>query len=306
MNTPLVSDRSPVLSMLFILIMVGSGFLLIGPGVGLAVASLFYEGNLLIALQTSTDVSLYTPLMITQGFAALIGLIVIPILYIQFIEHKSIMRFFRFDEPWSMILFLVMAAGISFQVALGPVIEWNMNFQFPEFMKNFGEWAREREDALMGLTKVLTNISSPGNLIFGFIVIALIPGIGEELVFRGLIQNEFKRGTGNIHLAIWAAAFLFSAIHMQFFGFVPRLLLGAFFGYLYHWSGNLLIPMFAHFFHNGFTLMMLYLFQTGRIEMDPESAEAAPLPWVLFGIISTFALLFYLRKHYATYRQPVP
>lgn len=303
MNTSLVSDRHPVFSMLLIMIMVGVGFLLIGPGVGLAVASLFFEGNLLTALQANPDVTLFTPLMITQGFAGLLGLIVIPSLYIVFFEQKSLQPFFRFDEPWIVILAVIMAAGISFQVALSPVIEWNMNFQFPEFMESFGEWAREREDALMGLTKVLTNFTTPGNLLLGFIVIAVLPGIGEELVFRGLIQNEFKRGTGNVHLAIWVSAFLFSAIHMQFFGFVPRMMLGALFGYLYHWSGNLLIPMFAHFFHNGFTLLMLYLFQIGYIEMNPESSDAAPLPWAIFGIISTFALLYYFRKLYHVRKQ---
>jgi membrane protease YdiL (CAAX protease family) len=119
-------------------------------------------------------------------------------------------------------------------------------------------------------------------------------------VFRGLIQNELKRGTGNPHLAIWVAAILFSAIHMQFFGFVPRVLLGALFGYLYHWSGNLIIPMFAHFFHNGFTLIMLHLYNQGVTELDMESEEAAPWPWVMVGIVSTFALLVYFRKLYTS------
>ena len=300
MHHATVSDRPPLVSLLFIIIMVGVGFLLIGPGVGLAVAALFYEGDLLSALTTNPDHSIYIPLMITQGIAGFIGLILMPLIHIRFLEQKPLRPFFMFHEPWIILLPLIIVIGIGFQVALSPVIEWNMNFQFPEFMKGFGEWARAQEDALIGLTKVLTDFQSQQELMIGFLVIAILPGIGEELVFRGLIQNELKRGTGNAHVAIWTAAFLFSAIHMQFFGFLPRVLLGALFGYLYHWSGNLLIPMFAHFFHNGFTLLMIYLYQQGVTELDMDSEVAAPWPWVIAGLFSTFVLLVYFRKLYAT------
>lgn len=303
MNTSLVSDRHPLISLLFIVIMVGTGFLLVGPGVGLAVASLFYDGDLLSAIQSTPDYTLFTPLMITQGFASLLGLIIIPALHVVFIERKPLKSFFNPHERWAVIIPVLIIVGVSFQLALTPLIEWNMNFQFPEFMRGFGEWAREREDALSELTRVLTNFQSQQDLMLAFVVIALLPGIGEELVFRGLIQNELKRSTGNAHVAIWVGAFLFSAIHMQFFGFAPRMLLGALFGYLYQWSGNLWVPMFAHFFHNGFTLVVMYLAQTNVIELDIESNEAAPLPWVVVGLVSTFALLYYFRKLYAGKQQ---
>jgi hypothetical protein len=298
MNNASYSDRHPLLSLLLIVVFVGAGFLLIGPGVGLLVASLFYEGDLLTALQSKPDQSIFLPLMITQGFASLIGLILIPAFYIKVFERRSLRSLFTINEPWFMVIPILVVIGIGFQVALSPVIEWNMQVQFPDFLKEFANWAREREDVLIELTKVLTNFQHPEDFVLGFIVIAVLPGIGEELVFRGLIQNELYRSTRQAHLAIWVAAFLFSAIHMQFFGFVPRLLLGALFGYLYHWSGNLLIPMFAHFFHNGFTLFMMYLYQQGSIELDMESNESAPWPWVSVSVISTIALLYYFKKLY--------
>lgn len=300
MNRSLVSDRHPLASMLFIIIMVGSGFLLIGPGVGLAVASLAYEGNLLVAIQGTPDETLFVPLMIVQGCASFIGLILIPVLYVLYFEHKPLGPFVRFGESWALVILVLILSGISLQVAISPVVEWNMNFQFPDFLKDFGNWAREREDALFQLTQLLTDFQSNEEFLLGLIVIAFLPGIGEELVFRGLIQNEMKRGTGNPHIAIWVSALLFSAIHMQFFGFIPRMILGAFFGYLYHWSGNLLIPIFAHFFHNGFTLLMLYLYKTGASGLDMESTDAAPLPWILVGVVSTFGLLRFFRKLYNT------
>ncbi|MBX2965250.1 MAG: CPBP family intramembrane metalloprotease [Cyclobacteriaceae bacterium] len=298
MNTPLVSNRHPVVSLLYIIILVGVGFLLIGPLVGVAVTSLFYEGDLMQAMK-NPDYSGFLPIMVMQGFASFIGLIVMPLLYIGVFERKSIGAFFKLNNP-PVAIPVIMLIGFGFLVVLSPVIEWNMNLQFPEFMKEFAEWARQREDALMEVTKALTNFQSIRDLLIGLVVIAVLAGIGEELVFRGLIQNELKRGTGNPHVAIWVAAILFSAIHMQFFGFVPRVLLGALFGYLYHWSGNLWVPMFAHFFHNGFTVLMIYFYQQGITGFDMESEEAAPWYWVLVSMVFTFALLVYFRKLYAT------
>jgi hypothetical protein len=88
---------------------------------------------------------------------------------------------------------------------------------------------------------------------------------------------------------------------MQFFGFVPRLLLGALFGYLYFWTGNLAVPMLAHTVNNGFSLVMLYLYRLGKFEMDPEKVEALPLPIVAVGTILTFALIYSIKK-----RSPKP
>jgi membrane protease YdiL (CAAX protease family) len=241
--------------------------------------------------------------MITQGIASLMGLIVFPFLYIKYIEQKSWALFFTTERDWLKTVALIVAIGLCFLVAISPLVEWNMNFQFPDFLQGFGEWARSQEDKLAKMTAFLTDFETPEKFLLAFVVIAILPGIGEELVFRGLIQNELWRGGKNIHVAIWLSAFLFSAIHMQFFGFVPRLLLGALFGYLYYWSGNLMVPMFAHFFHNGFTVTMLYLFNIGSIDIDIDSEESAPVTLVALCAVLTFTLLYFFKKQYS---QPQP
>lgn len=285
--------------------MVLVGFLAIGPAVGLAISSLFYDGNLMVELLKSPpDSSIFLPLMITQGFTSLIGLIIIPILYLKFSEHKSIVPFFQRERDITKIFTIIPLLGISFLIAISPITEWNMTFQFPEVLKEFGSWARVQEDKMMEMTKLLTNFDSSAEFILGLVVIAVLPGIGEELVFRGLIQNELWRSSKNVHVAIWLSAFLFSAIHMQFFGFIPRLLLGALFGYLYYWSGNLLIPIVAHFFHNGFTLTMIYLYNQGSIGVNIDSEESAPLFLVAICGVVTFVLLYYFKKHYTPEQPP--
>lgn len=301
MKESLVSDKHPLVSIFFILLVVLIGFLFLGPLVGIAVSSLFYDGNLLQELQNpSPDASLFLPLMVTQGFTSLIGLIIFPVLYIRFVEHKPLAPFFSSEKDILKVIAIIVGVGLCFLVAISPLVEWNMKFQFPEALQEFGNWARAQEDKLMEMTKFLTSFTTTRDFLIGLVVIAILPGIGEELVFRGLIQNELWRSSKNIHAAIWTSAILFSAIHMQFYGFIPRMLLGALFGYLYYWSGNLLIPMIAHFFHNGFTLSMLYLYNKGLIDINIESEESAPLTLAGLCAVFTFALLYFFKKHYQT------
>jgi len=102
-------------------------------------------------------------------------------------------------------------------------------------------------------------------MLFNIFMIAIVAAIGEELIFRGVIQKIFARWTGNIHLAIIITGFLFSLIHLQFYGFFPRWLLGVMFGYLMVWSGTLWLPIFAHFVNNAVAVLVSYLIHKGTI-----------------------------------------
>jgi membrane protease YdiL (CAAX protease family) len=193
---------------------------------------------------------------------------------------------------------------LAFMAPNSVFIEWNSSFVFPEFLKEFGAWARERETLAEELTRFFTTFNSTGDFLLGAFVIAVLPALGEELVFRGMLQPELFRATANHHAAIWITAIIFSAFHMQFFGFIPRMLLGGLFGYLYVWSGNLLIPMFAHFVNNGFSVLMMYLYQKGTVTIDMDSPEAAPWPIVIGFTTVLIALLYYFKKYHQTQNQP--
>ncbi len=252
-----ISQRPAWLSIIFILITATLGFVVIGPLIGFFVAMPFYDGNLFdLAIKLSdpfANPDIRLPILIMQGCATLIGLILIPVLYVSAIEKGNPIAWIT-EKSTSLVIVIVTALiVISFMAPNSVFIEWNANFIFPDFLKEFGDWARARETQAEELTKFFTTFHSTGDFVFGVFVIALLPAIGEELVFRGMLQPELFRYSGNHHVAIWVSAIIFSAFHMQFFGFVPRVLLGALFGYLYVWSGNLLIPMIAHFVNNGFS-----------------------------------------------------
>ncbi len=295
----LVSNRSPFMSLCLVLATVFIGFVVMGPLLGVAVASTFYEGNLLTDLLSESDQPGYfLAVMVVQGIATFVGLIVFPILHVTQLEHKPLQPFFPAQPKLGQVLLGVTLLGLAFIVAMSPVVEWNSQVHFPSFMNDFETWAREKEEMATKLTETLTQFKSVGQMLIALLVIAILPGIGEELVFRGLIQRELWRSTQNIHVAIWTSAFLFSAIHLQFFGFFPRLFLGALFGYLYYWSNNLLVPMFAHFFNNGFAVVTVYLNQQNVTNLDVEDTTSAPWPYVAVAFVATVGLLYFVWKHY--------
>ena len=184
------------------------------------------------------------------------------------------------------------------------VIDLNTKMDLPDFLSGFENWAKAKEDSLRELTQYLTKFDSIGELIFGLVVFALIPAIGEELVFRGIVQKQCIRWLKNPHVGIWVTAFIFGAIHLQFYGMLPRMLLGALLGYLYWWSGNIWVPILGHFMNNGFTVFMLYMVQQKNIDYDIESTAAMPIASIIFSLLATAAILSFLRRQFMAYRVP--
>ena len=299
-----ISQRPAWLSIIFILLTATFGFVVIGPLIGFLVAMPFYDGTIFDLTSKLSNPAAHPeirlPILIMQGCATTIGLILIPYLYTWSIERKNAFSWIKGKSVSMLILVVTALIVISFMAINTIFIEWNAAFTFPDFMKEFGDWARAQETKAELLTKFFTTFNSTGDFLFGVVVIALLPAIGEELVFRGMLQPEIYRASGNHHAAIWVSAIIFSAFHMQFFGFVPRMLLGALFGYLYVWSGNLLFPMIAHFVNNGFSVLMMYLYQRGTITVDMDSPEAAPWPLVASFTLIFAALLFYFKKYHAS------
>ncbi|TAE71652.1 MAG: CPBP family intramembrane metalloprotease [Bacteroidetes bacterium] len=160
----------------------------------------------------------------------------------------------------------------------------------------FGVWVKQMELKLELLTKFLINFDSFPQFLFGILVIGVLPGIGEELLFRGILQRKLNE-TINFHVAIWLSAALFSAIHLQFLGFFPRMILGAMFGYLYYFSGDLKTAIFAHFVNNSFTLLLAYLYQTNIIKINiVEKLNISPFFAFIFLFISLSMFVFIYQK----------
>ncbi|MEO1517362.1 MAG: type II CAAX endopeptidase family protein [Bacteroidota bacterium] len=146
------------------------------------------------------------------------------------------------------------------------------------------QWAVSLEDTTANLVSNLVNVDSPVESLLNILVIAIIPALGEEFVFRGILQKSIERTFGKPQLAVWLAAFIFSAFHMQFEGFLARLALGALLGYLFYWSRNLWIPILAHFFTNAIQIIAQQSLPETFTSESMEEGFQLPLP--LLGLSS--------------------
>ena len=153
-----------------------------------------------------------------------------------------------------------------FAVSALPIIsllaEWNMGMKLPSFLASFEEMMRQMEESANMLTERFLNTSSVGMMVVNLFVMALLPAVGEEMMFRGWLQRVLGKSV-NYHIAIWVSAFVFSAIHFQFYGFIPRMLIGAALGYLYCYTGSLWAPIIAHFTNNAAAGVFAFLAYNG-------------------------------------------
>lgn len=125
------------------------------------------------------------------------------------------------------------------------IVEWNLSLSLPESMSSIEEWMRGSEERSAKMVETMLSGTSVKALIVSILIVGVLTGLSEELFFRGMLQRILADRM-NIHVAIWLTAIIFSAAHFQFYGFVPRMLLGGFFGYLAWWSRSLWLPVIAH------------------------------------------------------------
>ena len=170
------------------------------------------------------------------------------------------------------------AAAILLMLVALPAINLlshlNQQMTFPAFLEPLEQWMKMSEEQAKVLTEQFMNTTSFGGLIINLLLMALLPAVAEELTFRGVLQRLFtpNQQSSTPHLAIWCSAILFSAIHLQFYGFIPRMLMGALFGYMLAWTGSLWGPILMHFTNNA--MAVLLYFMAARMEWNVEKVDA--------------------------------
>jgi membrane protease YdiL (CAAX protease family) len=237
-------------------------------------------------------------LLISQAFYTIVFTFLTPWFYLKVIANKSINDLFLESKTTLAPALITLLATVAFMFVNLYLVEWNAGVKLPEFMSGIEEVLRSMEEQLAKTTEQFTTFDSFGSFILGFVVIAVLPGIGEEIMFRGVLQNSLHKYSGNKHVAIWVTGFIFAAIHLQFYGLVPRMMLGVLFGYLYVWSGNLWLPIIAHITNNGLAVIFAYSYQLGETDLDIDDTETVPGYVSLIGLVACVALLYFLRNYY--------
>lgn len=225
-----------------------------------------------------------TAFLFIQGFGGGMGFLLGGFLFTELVDKASLGWQQQFNAVKFINVLLTVPVLFGFMLVNALFIYWNMNLDLPDFMYELENWARMKEDEMMRLTLYLTDFDGLGELLAGVLVIGVLAGVGEEYLFRGILQAKLHRYTGNAHAGIWIAAVIFSAIHFQFYGFLPRMLLGALFGYLYFYSGSLIYPILAHVLNNTFTVIAVYLDKIGLMEFNIEESSEVEWLYVLIGL----------------------
>ncbi len=195
------------------------------------------------------------------------------------VEMLSLGKFPRLQPLLLGILTLVVATPLMEGIVL-----WNQNITLPHSMAAFENFMRQLEEQAGGSVEFLLGPHTVGNLMVSILLVGVLTGFSEELFFRGALQRLLASTRMGSHAAIWIAAFVFSAVHLQFFGFVPRLLLGAFFGYLLLWSGSIWLPMIAHTLNNSLYIITRYA-NGGDVS---DAVTATNTSWVAMLISAVF------------------
>lgn len=229
-------------------------------------------------------------------FFASIFTFIFPAIICAYLFNNKKESYFRDEEIPS---FSVSLATITLMFASIPVINimawYNEQLSLPESLAGLESIMRELEDSAADITALFLERNTTKGFLSNLLFLAIVPAISEELFFRGTIQRTLEEHY-NKHYAIWITAFIFSAIHLQFFGFVPRLLLGALLGYLYSWSKCIYLPILAHFTNNA--LAVTAAFATASIATDIKAEEigVGREEWILTasGVLFAIVLLVYI------------
>lgn len=263
----LKTDQHPFLSLLY-LVLLAVGGALIFTVVGIAVSILFYGLPDLGGLAEGELAFPLAHLKVIQIFSSA-GMFLVPPFILARIESHDVARYLKLNKRTPAVLLgMTVLIMISAMPLLDLTVTINQSMKLPGFLAGVEEWMRQKEKELELLTKQFLTMNTWGDLALNLFMIAALPALGEELIFRGCLQRIFTRWFGSYHTGIWIAAIIFSAIHVQFYGFIPRMLLGALFGYLLVWSNTMWVPVLAHLLNNGVTVVAAFVYQQRGQSLD--------------------------------------
>jgi len=156
---------------------------------------------------------------------------------------------------------------------------------------------QKMEDEYNSQVQAIMQLRGFGDYLIGLIIMAFLPALCEETLFRGGLQNFLARSTQNPWLSIIIVSILFSAVHFSFYGFLPRMFLGIILGLIYYYTGSLWLSILAHFTNNAIAVSQFYFSNSPSVKQMAQ--ENTPLSFVYIGLLAIpliIGLLIVLKK----------
>jgi membrane protease YdiL (CAAX protease family) len=249
-------------------------------------------------MQVQQNLIDYPDLIRGVQFFQVIGVFIFPAIICGRLFSDNYKSYLKIDVPVAPSTIILTIVSILVAVPfLNLTYVINQQMVFPEWLKGLEEWMITMEESnALALEKMLY-ADTIWIFFINIVITCILAGIGEEFIFRGVLQNIFGKVLKNPHIIIWSAAIIFSTIHLQFYGFIPRLLLGAYFGYLLLYTGTIWIPVIGHFTHNLFHLIINYIYQDSPKMFDETAAiGSGQTGWLSVVSFALFVFLFWQIK----------
>lgn len=255
-------------------IMVWLGLIFVMFSLTVLVIALVTQGNPLSDINTLKWIQLLQTIF----------LFLLPSLILAYLCAKAPWNWLLLDKKvdWTILLWAIGIMLVALP-AINLMSHWNQQMVLPTWLSGVEEWMKAKEAEAEWLTKQFMSVTTVSGLLVNLLLMAVLPALSEEITFRGVLQQLLTAphrlspfaSRLSPHLAIWLTAIIFSAIHMQFYGFVPRMLMGALFGYMMVWTGSLWVPMLMHFVNNGMAVLLYFIANRAHWDMDKVDAIGA-------------------------------
>ncbi len=294
-------QKQPYFIQFLVLLAVVVAFFIVAQIVSVLV--FFVGGGSLADLMSGGDMENIGMLKAMQIVAQLF-IFVVPVFVFSYLKTNNWFQYPQFKLPISIIglLFTFLILLFSFPI-IGQLNLWNQAIELPEALSGIESLFRTLEEQAKEMTEAFLKMDNVFDLLVNLVMVGFLAGLGEELLFRGTIQKFLTEWTKNPHFAIIFTGFVFSAIHLQFYGFFPRWALGILFGYIFYWSGNIWIPIIAHALFNGSQVLVYYVVgENSSFMSDLESIESVTadqkLALGITALVCTVILTVVLRQFY--------
>ena len=280
MNFPIIKKTNK-LERIFIL----AALLILGLIIGSVIGVIY-------PLVTGQDVMSLNSLRFMQISSQIFTFVLPPILYAMLINEnpKESLGIKNVSYHWFIIGFVMMYAILPLNNVFA---EWNAGLKLPESMSRIEELIKEMYESSAVVLEKLVNVNTFGGFVINLIMIAGLAALGEELLFRSIIQTSLIKTCKNAHVGIIIASAIFSFIHFDFYAFIPRLVLGMLLGYMFYYSRSIWVSMFMHFVNNATAVVIYYLNNIGVTNVDVETFGQTQLLPLLISI-ALMATLFWL------------
>lgn len=223
-----------------------------------------------------------------------IGIFIIPVILYTLLVSPSVGSYLNLDKKPGLLSLLI--SGLIVYTILPfnhYLLEINQSINLPEAFSAIENWINDYEARAEALTKTFLETDSLVVLMVNIFIVAVVPAVGEEWLFRGVLLKLFKQITSNVHWAVIITAILFSALHLQFVSFLPRFALGIVLGYLFVATHNLWVPIFAHFVNNASSAIIYYLHYNGKINISLEHfGSSTNTVYIIGSLLITVWLMF--------------